>query len=319
MTFTQPFTVIELSFIKPALRFLFLTVYQPKKIDFMRFVYFAAAMFAMLPATTMAQSFVNGSFESTNAAPASCNYLQNAGLSTYTNGADTGYGTADNITYISAPNAYCQIGDADDGKVYISLTSNQTKFDAIAMKVSPALQIGKHYVITFKYKATMSGPAVSMNLGYSTTNKTDGTLIALVPTPANADTVWKPQTYSFSPTTAASWITLKANLSTFLGYSFLELDNFKIQNAESIEDAHAEAVFSLSPNPATGFTVISTNSNQPITVAVTDMTGRTLSSGKYIPQNGHVKISLSDLPTGLYLVNIANGTDKATQKLQIIQ
>lgn len=285
----------------------------------MRFVYFAAAMFAMLPATTMAQSFVNGSFESTNTAPTSCNYLNNMGLSTYTNSADTGYGTADNIAYISAPWASCQHGDADDGKVYIALSSNQTKFDAIAMKVSPALQVGKHYIITFKYKSTMSGPAVSMNLGYSTTNNTDGTLIALVPTPANADTVWKPQTYSFSPTTAASWITLKANLSAFLGYSFLELDNFKIQYAEGINDIYTESAFSLSPNPATGFTVISTKNNEPLTVTITDMTGRTQHTGKYYPQNGSVKLGITGLPAGLYLVHITNGNDNTVEKLQVAQ
>jgi hypothetical protein len=285
----------------------------------MRSVYLALAAFAMLPASSFAQSFVNGSFESTNTAPQSCNYLMNAGLSTYTNSADTGYGTADNIAYISAPWTSCQHGDADDGKVYIALSSNQTKFDAMAMKVSPALQAGKNYTITFKYKSTMSGPAVSLNLGYSANNKTDGTLIALVPTPANADTNWKPLTYTFSPTAAASWITVKANISAFLGYSFVELDNFKIQNAVSVEDANAAQVFAMYPNPATGATTISTMSNQPLTVSVNDMTGRALSSGKYIPQNGNVTLNIRELPAGLYLVHINNGTERSTQKLQVIQ
>lgn len=285
----------------------------------MRFVYLAVIALAMLPATTFSQSFVNGSFESTNANPGSCNYFNNSGLDAYTNGANTGYGTADNIAYVGTPSSACMYGDADDGIAYIALSSNTSKYDAIAMKVSPALEAGKHYVISFKYKATMSGPEVTLRLGYSSSNKTDGTLIANVPTPANADTNWKPVTYTFSPTAGAEWITVKAELSKFAGYSFIELDNFKMQHAAGIAVQTETNMFTLSPNPAKGYVIINCTDNKPANVNITDITGRSFQSGQYTPVSGQIKLPLGCLPAGMYLVHISNERGTVVKKQEILQ
>lgn len=282
----------------------------------MKFVYLLFAACIMLQANATAQSFVNGSFESANTSPGSCNYFHNTGLAAYTSSADTGFGTADNIAYIGAPGMSCNYGDADNGVAYLALSANNAKYDAIAMKVSPAMTAGKHYVVSFKYKSSMSGPLVTMALGYSATNNAPGTLIAAVPTPANSDTNWKSKSYPFSPTIAAGWITLKLDLNSLAGYSFIEIDNFKLEYAEDVETTKSHAAFSISPNPAKGYTVIHAQ-GKAVSVTVTDITGRLYRSAKYQPQNNPIKLDVSDIPAGLYLVRLDDGSNVSVEKLQV--
>lgn len=284
----------------------------------MKFIYVLFTACTMLPAIVNAQSFVNGSFESSNANPGSCNYLNNDGLSTYTNGADTGYGPANNIAYIGAPATNCVHGLAHEGSAYIALSSNKTDFDAIAMRVSPALQAGKSYTISFVYKASLSGPAITTRLGYSTNNNSDGTLIDSIPSPSTQDTIWKPMTYTFSPATAAEWITLKAEISAFNGYSFIEFDDFKLMYAQDVTDVLAVKGYSVSPNPAAGYININTLYNKPINVVITDMTGRAILKTESTPKNGNVTIRTDEIPGGLYLINMNNGEHSATEKIFVV-
>lgn len=270
-----------------------------------------------------AQSFVNGSFESTNTNPGSCNYLHNAGLAAYTNGADTGFGTADNITYMALPNPSisCVHGLAADGNVYIAITANTTKYDMIAMKVSPALKANTEYTITFKHKSHISPPVVSATLGYATSPMATPVVIANIPAPNPEDTVWKTRSYTFKPTTAASWITMKAGLTTFAGYSFLELDNFVIKGpgGTDIETVTSNNWLTLAPNPARDVVMIHTEGNAGAVYkySVTDITGRIIHTGKSAATAAGIKLDVSNIPAGMYIIQVTDGERTAIQKLSI--
>lgn len=279
--------------------------------------------FAMLSTAfaANAQSFVNGSFESTNANPGSCSYLHNAGFSTYTNGADTGFDTADNITYMAMPNPSisCVHGLAADGNVYIAITANTTKYDAIALKVSPALKANTEYTITFKHKSHISPPVVSATLGYATSPMATPVVIANIPAPNPEDTVWKTRSYTFKPTTAASWITMKAGLTTFAGYSFLELDNFVLKGPTDIETVTTNNWLTIAPNPAKDVVMIHADAgdNTIYKYNITDITGRSIYTGSTTASANGAKLDVSNIPAGMYIIQMSDGERTAIQKLSI--
>ncbi len=286
----------------------------------MKRLYLALIAAVFLLTNTYAQSFVNGSFESAYPNPGSCNYLHDTGLSAYTNAADTGFGTADNIAYFGAENSFCNYGLAADGLSYIGLTSNTTKYDVIALKVNPAMQAGHAYTVTFKYKSSLSPAVVKMDLGYSANNYTTGTLIDTIPPPPASDTIWRNLSYPFTPTIACSWITLKAELTTFAGYSFIELDDFALLGGSSGVEELNKDKYTISPNPASGYVQVSgTAAIKNLSVNIADISGRVLISTICQPQNAVNKIDISNLAPGFYLLQINDGTEIVTKKLEVIK
>lgn len=266
-----------------------------------------------------AQQFVNGSFESTKTNPGPCSYFHNAGIATFTDNAVIGSGPADNIACLGKDSAAisCVHGAAKDGQVYIALSANTTKYDVIAMKVDPALKAGTEYTLNYYAKSHLSPPVVQMTIGYATSSTATPTVITKTPMPAAGDTVWKLNTYKFTPTTAATWITLKAEITTFAGYSFLELDKFQLVGPTGISDVAAN-LFSISPNPAQNKVVINANTSaKTVQVNITDITGRVLYNATHVANTAGIPVDITNMPAGLYMIRVADGEHVSTQKLQI--
>ncbi len=81
----------------------------------------------------------------------------------------------------------------------------------------------------------------------------------------------------------------------------------------SIAGSQADSPFRIHPNPATGScSIIGNRSNRPLKVTLSDVHGRVVRS-----MTTYKHIDTSDLPSGLYVVQIAEGEDLSTVKLLV--
>ena len=123
---------------------------------------------------------------------------------------------------------------------------------------------------------------------------------------------WRKDTVSLSPWTGTGVLIRFVNINRF--GNNLYIDNVNVDVATGISEQENGSVY-VYPNPTQGlFTVkIRGMSNLSISYAVTDVQGRILSSGQAI--TGNLQLSLSDYPSGLYLLRI--NSDKNSNVLKI--
>ena len=145
--------------------------------------------------------------------------------------------------------------------------------------------------------------------------------------------------FSLNPFTPASsdWRTESINLGSSLGtedrimFKFelissngnkLYLDNVNFGCAAlSLEEERA-INFSIFPNPSSDDSqlLINTESNENVTINITDLTGKILMSNTYFSSSNGINLSVNNelgyaLEAGIYLVNITNGSNTVTKKL----
>lgn len=168
---------------------------------------------------------------------------------------------------------------------------------------------------------------VSTNCGQSWTTVYDkaGSTLATAPN----------TTSSFVPN-ASQWRAESVNLSSFIGQSQvliqfrgiskygnnLFIDNINILNTTSINETSQEFDINVYPNPFNNIATISYSNteNQNVTITIFDALGKQitqinkgeLSAGKYTEQ-----FDGSNLPAGIYFVNITAGNSSITKKVSI--
>jgi hypothetical protein len=97
--------------------------------------------------------------------------------------------------------------------------------------------------------------------------------------------------------------------------------NVVVTSTRQADDA--VVAMSVFPNPAQGESTISyqvQGGTQAVAVRVTDLLGRevrTLLDAKQSPGFHDFKVSMNDLPTGIYLVKVQVGDKVATRRLEI--
>lgn len=159
-------------------------------------------LFLLLFATTIsAQSFVNGSFESTTASMY-CEYnLDNASFNSMMSSV-IGYGVGEELDILIAG---CYNPSIPDGVRAVGLAASPS--DEISIPVSPALVAGQSYSFTFRAYAEMSfRPRGDIQIGASTSASAFGTLIFTGVTNASA---WRLFTVSFIAPNNATHITVR--------------------------------------------------------------------------------------------------------------
>lgn len=127
--------------------------------------------------------------------------------------------------------------------------------------------------------------------------------------------------------TGGTLVTLSYNKTIFIDHEGVEItnistaqDTFYLRHPAAINYAHLASVqANIYPNPSSGISVldIRCQTNSEVTVVITDITGRQLSTQKLQlhPSGDRINLDLPDISAGVYLVNISGvGMQKQTLK-----
>ena len=180
----------------------------------------AIAVFLICTANfSMAQNFINGSFENTTATVA-CNYnLNNATFNSLMSNVNA-YGGGNEMDIIIAG---CFNPTIPDGIRAVCLA--HVPEDEIAIELTAPLVPGNTYTFTFDaYNAPDFSPQGDLEIGASTVNNAFGTQIYVA---ATVPSVWNTYTVTFVAPNAAQWITVR-NMPG--GAYWNHVDNFQFTN-----------------------------------------------------------------------------------------
>jgi hypothetical protein len=173
-----------------------------------------------IPVCCEGQALLNPSFENVNS-PLCAYNLSNANFNSVTLNV-TAFGSYENCDIVHSS---CGYGAAHHGDWFIGLSvpPGGGVSDAVAMEVSPPLQPGLTYQLTFYHKKDAGYDANEMEVGFSTSPVMQGTVAGTVAAPAS--TGWAPASVFISPNTAAAYITLNA-VATQYGWN--HIDDFSL-------------------------------------------------------------------------------------------
>jgi hypothetical protein len=219
----------------------------------------------------------------------------------------------------------CNDTTAKLGYYSLAMDWATTGYTAVALKVSPAMQAGHAYTGSFWYSASLYFSSCNFQLGYSADSSTFGTLINSYFAPGVFVINWQQGTFTFTPTVNCNWITIQTTSSTqnstFSPYMYTLLDAFSLDGSTAVKEVtSSNSAIRISPNPAKDVAYISFDNSvfqNNVTLTVSDMTGRSIQQNKVHLDMGanNIQLNLENISAGMYLVNITNGKESATQKI----
>lgn len=253
---------------------------------------------------TQAQTIKNGSFEPVHA-PKACDYVYNNRFS-YTMGTIYAFGNTaigGTVGKIYLQNDSCNDKSAKEGKYFVGLSSNDKQADAIAMALTTPLVANKNYTVQFYNRKGSLLVPIGLEVGYSNDTASFGTLIGTSPAPT--DTNWTLQTFTFKPTMAASYITLRGVMTTVIGYSMTPVDAFSLRFAAGTEDVSTSYVPAPYPNPFKETSVLTLDEELsfPCTVRIIDLAGRVTREIKNVNER-KVLLERNNMPAGTYMLQV---------------
>ncbi len=294
---------------------------------------FVAGLCFANSASAQSPQFVNGSLEPT--VPASsinaCNAMSNLTFNYDMGGTAYAFGT---ITSSAGYGMYFNDSACIDstqklGKYALAMDWASTGYTEIALKVSPAMQAGHSYTITYWYESSLLFSSCNLEIGYSADSSAFGTSIGNIYQPGvyPIPQTWLQGTATFTPTVACSWITVQTTSSTQnytnSPYMYTIIDDFSFSGSTSVNGVESNnSSVHISPNPAKDAAYATFNNSvfqNNITVTINDITGRSIQHTNIHLATGanSIKLDLENIPAGMYLVNITNGKESATQKLVV--
>ena len=109
----------------------------------------------------------------------------------------------------------------------------------------------------------------------------------------------------------------KLYLATF-GRGFFECSSLLTSSRSSFKDEPSN--LTIFPNPTADYLQITCkNLMNNISVAVFDMSGREMLHKKFFENSDQVTLDVSQLPSGIYLVNVSDGKNNFPQKISIVK
>ena len=136
-----------------------------------------------------------------------------------------------------------------------------------------------------------------------------------------SNTTYALKTYTFTPATTGIYYfgiqhITPANASTTLLHALL-IDNFSVTQASLATETFSDDKISVFPNPANKTITISNSENINISeITIVDLNGRIIKTQKF-SNISNIEISLTDLTSGIYLMNI--NTDKGIVTKKIVK
>ena len=275
------------------------------------FCYFLLSASIALSTGTAAQQVSNGSFEKDDI-PCSFN-VSNTTFNGLIQNA-VGYGAASQLDILKDS---CGFGLAQHGRFFLGIAvDSMHQADALSLSLTAPLSIGQRYLLTYSTRKAVDYSATPVSIGYATSPAIPGNLIGVQAAPS--DTNWQQQQLIFTPTTAATWLSLTATGNI---YTWTHLDNFELSFAPlGIGNEPAAKAFTISPNPAHHkATVYFTSALENETViSVIDFTGRIDRSiiAQYCTS---AEIDLDGLAPGIYCVKVASEKGIASSKIVVAE
>ncbi|MBT2620208.1 reprolysin-like metallopeptidase [Chryseobacterium sp. ISL-6] len=176
---------------------------------------------------------------------------------------------------------------------------------------------GESKTITWDVANTNAAPVNTANV--SILLSTDGGLtfphVLVASTPNNGS-------YTFNVpgglgTASNARLMIKAIDNVFLN---VNTTNFTINSTLGVSDSEkSEAGFAIYPNPSKGIFTIETNAKKGISYTVFAMDGKLVSPKKDINKTGKIseRVNLSELPTGVYIIQVDKDDQRISKKLII--
>lgn len=187
-------------------------------------------LFCLFQFASSAQTFLNGSFETTTASVA-CNYnMSNAGFNAVMSNTN-GYGVGQELDILING---CYVTGIPDGIRAVGLAAN---YDEMALQLSTPLVAGTSYTISFwTYGETSFRVLGNLEIGVSMNNSTFGNSVAVV---SPASLAWTNHVITFTPTINATHVTVRNVLDGVIHWN--HVDNFVIVNPLAVELLSFEA------------------------------------------------------------------------------
>lgn len=253
------------------------------------------------PIFLSAQTFLNGSFESTTG---SCSYgLSNASFSSMMSDCNA-FGTASQIDILDNS---CGFGTAENGTHFVGIAVDITNAltDAFALELSAPLVAGNTYMLTFYNRKDPGYGANLLEIGYSSDSTMFGTAIdtAAVPTLS-----WGFVSMTFTPTINCTHITVRTIAGTY-GWNFV--DDFVIADITNTNNlAAADAMVQVYPNPTSGvFSIATPSSCVTESVTVKDVHGNTVLISK------SPIVDLTGFAAGVYILEVVTNDGRVVKRI----
>ncbi len=260
-----------------------------------------SAFLLSTPTFLTAQTFLNGSFESTSG---NCNFnITNASFNGMMNDCYA-FGSADQLDIINNP---CGYGTAEHGNQFVGLAVDitNTLTDGFSMELSAPLVAGNTYLLSFYNRKDPGYGANLLEIGYSNDSTLFGTAIDTAAVPG---LTWDFVTVTFTPTINCSHITIRTIAGTY-GWNFV--DDFTISDITNTNNlATADAMIQVYPNPTSGVISIATSSSCVTeSVTVKDLQGNTVLVSK------SPSIDLTGYAAGVYILEVATNEGRVVKRI----
>jgi hypothetical protein len=244
------------------------------------------------------QSFLNGSFENTNA---TCNYGTTNTLFNSYMGNCYAFGGASQIDIMKDT---CSFGLAQNGNYFIGLgvPPSGNLSDALSLELDSPLIGGKTYNLSFFKKMDSGYISNDLVIGYSTDSLTFGTPADTVPAPVLNS--WVQVQLTLIPNYNARFITIQI-IPGFFSWDLI--DNFSINLSTEIEHYEMNHSFLIYPNPCREKIYITCNSSEynRLKIRIFDIFGTEKKTNiKYDFSN--IEIDRNSLASGIYFIQIWN-------------
>jgi hypothetical protein len=173
------------------------------------------------------QTFVNGSFETTSGR---CNVNEANEMFNFLMSGCFAFGNNSQLDILSNN---CSYGTAQNGNYYvgIAVNYNNTRTDAFSLELTEPLTPGKTYMLSFYNRKSNGYDANVLEVGYSTDSISFGKTISKAGIPGSN---WQRETFIFTPTTAASYITIRSIAGS---YGWNHVDNFTISPVKGMDSS----------------------------------------------------------------------------------
>ena len=225
-----------------------------------------------------------------------------------------GFSVESGWTFLTNAGAVAHSGD---GFVF-SNTSTAAASDAWMFSRPMSLQGGQEVTMTF-FSRLVSGDntvnaTMDVTVGTSAASADQGAAIATISTGVEA--AYAERTVTFTPDAdGIYYFGFHQNSPVTAAAASLVLDTFTVTGATASVEEVSATNFVVYPNPANDVVNIA-NVNALNNVEIVDLNGRTVKSVKFDGAT-EAQINISDLASGLYIMNIA--TDKATVSQKIVK
>jgi hypothetical protein len=273
-------------------------------------LYLAAFALSCVFGNANAQLVINGSFDpnSGECAPNKQNADFNALI-----GNMTAYGPASQLDLLKD---ICGYGPAQDGLFYLGIgTDTLRQHDALSLALSAPLTIGRPYRLSYYVRKAVDYHATSYTIGYATLPGVSG--ITLTDGPAPDDTAWQLREATFTPTTAANYLTIEATGNLM---SWTHIDHVSLTEAPAgvLGTALPVPMPAVYPNPASGFATIELAPpfGREAVISLTDLTGRLIRT-MTVQHATSARIGLGDIAPGVYIIKVSNAKAVASARIVV--